>query len=414
MSASILSQRISDSRPLQLALGIMLFLLLVALLAVGIHTVMPDNSVGIDLHVFYLAAQNVFLHHDSPYGDDVALQSQLSVFGRPANVDEDHMSFPYPPYSLLILAPLSGLPFSWVQAIWMAFFLLASVGAMLLAFPQKPLLPVFGVLLFFPFTFGLILGNFVNLIALVILVAISQLMFAKKVHQGIQILLGIFIAWATIKPQFIWMYLICLLLASLKNRYWPLLISFSASLVAFIGISFLLVPNWPALWLERIDKYIIDMAHYPNLTHYLIQLRSPADAQTFSVALIALMLGVTAWALFTWWKGQLSTLLMLAWIGIVTYLIHPTNVSYAQITFLIPLLVWAQAQRNQRSLPIALFFWGALVLSWVNFFLARQGMFGPLVEEWRFVIANVWVFWLLVWPPAGQIQPAVPSKPVYR
>lgn len=414
MNASILSQRISDSRPLQIAFGGMIFLLLVALLAVGIHTVMPENTIGIDLHVFYLAAQNVFLHHESPYGDDVAMQSQLSVLGRPANADEDHMSFPYPPYSLLILAPLAGLPFSWVQAIWMAFFLLASVGAMLLAFPQSPLLPVLGVLLFFPFTFGIILGNFVNLIALVTLVAISQVMFSKNTSQGIQILLGILLAWTTIKPQFIWIYLLTLLLASLKNRYWPLLISFSGSLLGYIAVSFILVPNWPVLWLERINKYIVDMAHYPNITQFLIQLRSAADAQTFSVALIALMLGVTAWAVITWWKDHLSTILMLAWIGIVTYLIHPTNVSYAQITFLIPLLVWAQNQRNQQGLPVFLFYWGAMILSWVFFYFSRQGLLGPLAEEWRVVIGCLWVFWLLVWPSAGLNQQSVPSKPVLR
>jgi len=412
MNASILSQRITDSRSLQLVLGIMLFLLLVILLAVGIHAVMADNTIGMDLHIFYLAAQNVFLHHESPYGEDVAMQSQLSVFGRPANDGEDHMGFPYPPYSLLLLAPLASLPFSWVQAIWMAFFLMASVGAMLLVFPSRPFLPMIGVLLFFPFTFGIILGNFVNLIALVIIAAISQLLFARKPSKGIQILLGGLLAWATLKPQIIWIYLILFLLASLKKKYWPLLISFAISFSVFVGISFLLVPNWPALWLERIGKYVDYMAHFPNITQYLIQLRPSAEVQTLTVALIALMLGVTAWALFSWWEGKLPAQILLAWVGIVTYLIHPTNVSYAQITFLIPLLVWAQNQRNQHGLPIAFFFWGAMILSWAIFYLGQHGMLGPLVEEWRLVISCVWVFWLLIWPSVRQIQPVVPSRPV--
>ncbi|HWQ05450.1 MAG TPA: glycosyltransferase 87 family protein [Longilinea sp.] len=412
MNASILSQRISDSRPLQIALGIVLFLLLVVLLAVGIHAVMADNTVGMDLHIFYLAAQNVFLHHESPYGEDVAMQSQLSVFSRPAKDGEDHMGFPYPPYSLLLLAPLASLSFSWVQAIWMAFFLMSSVGAMLLVFPSRPLLPMVGVLLFFPFTFGIILGNFVNLIALVIIAAISQLLFARKPSQGTQILLGVLLAWATLKPQIIWIYLIILLLASLKKKFWPLLVSFAISFSVFIGISFLLLPNWPALWLERIDKYVDYMAHFPNITHYLNQLRPAADAQTLTVALIALMLGVTAWALFSWWKGRLSALVLLAWVGIVTYLIHPTNVSYAQITFLIPLMVWAQTQKNQHSWPIIIFYWGAMILSWVIFYLGHLGRLGPLVEEWRLIVGCLWVFWMLIWPSRHQIQPTVTSRPV--
>jgi hypothetical protein len=366
---------------------------------------MAGNTVGMDVHTFYLAAQNVFLLHQSPYGEDVAIQSQLSIFGRLAYANEDQMGFSYPPYSLLLLAPIAHLPFEWVQAIWMAFFLMSSVCAMFLIFPRRPLLPVLGVLTFYPFTFGIILGNFVNLIALIILAAISLLVIDNRPSRSTQILLGVLMAWATIKPQFFWLYLIFILLVGFKHHYWLLLVSFGTSLIGLLGISFLLVPNWPALWLERIGKYVTYQGYYPNLTLFLNQLRSPEDAQTLTIALIALLLGVTTWALFDWWEGRLYSLVLLAWMGIVTYFINPRTVSYSQIAFLIPLLVWAQVQKNQRSLPVAVFYWGSIILSWVIFILGQLGTLGILVEEWRLVIGCIWVFWMLVWPAAGQFEP---------
>ncbi|GEM_PF-769741 len=412
MDAILLNQRVVISRIAQITAWVLLFILLVAVLAAGIHAVTAGNTVGMDLHTFYLAAQNVFLKHQSPYGEDVATASQLSVYGRLANPDEDQMGFSYPIYSLLLLAPIAHLSFDWVQAIWMAFFLLASVAAMLLVFPRSPLLPALGVLLFYPFTFGIILGNFVNLLALIVLAATWQLIFKNRAATKTQVVLGVLLAWATIKPQFIWLFLILILLASLKNRYWPLLISFCVSLVGFFGISFVLVPNWPGLWLERVGKYVDYMGRYPNLTLYLNQLRTPEDAQTLTIALIALLLGVTIWALLTWWQGRLTSLVLLAWIGIVTYLINPRTVSYTQIAFLIPLLLWTQNQRNPHNLPVILFYWGSLIFSWAIFIASRMVNLGPLAEEWRLVVGCVWMFWILVSTSTAQSLPQAKSTPV--
>ncbi|NMB68936.1 MAG: DUF2029 domain-containing protein [Chloroflexi bacterium] len=406
MDAILQNQRVAFSRAGQIILWTLLFVLLVVGLAVGIHAVMAGNTVGMDVHTFYLAAQNVFLLHQSPYGEDVAVESQLAVFGRLANANDDQLGFSYPPYSLLLLAPIAHLPFEWVQAIWMAFFLLGSTCAMLILFPKKPLLAVMGILLYYPFTFGIILGNFVNIIAWIILAGIAVLVIAPKRSIGVQILLGALAAWTTIKPQFVWLYLAFLLLVALKNRYWPFLLSFGASLAGFLGISFLLVPNWPALWLERVGKYVGYVGYYPNLTLYLNQLRSPEDAPTLTIALAVLLLGVTAWALYEWWHGRLTPLTLLAWIGIVTYLINPRTVSYTQIAFFIPLLIWAQVQINPHSLPVAIFFWGSLVLSWVIFAVGRFGLSGTLTEEWRLVVGCAWMFWLLAWPAAGAIPAA--------
>lgn len=401
MDVILQNQRVALSRAGQFILWVLFFVVLVTGLAVGIHAVMAGNTVGMDLHTFHLAARNVFLLHQNPYGEDVAVESQLAVFGRLANANDDQLGFSYPPYSLLLLAPIAHLPFDWAQAFWMAFFLMGTTCSMLILFPKRPLLAVVGTLLFYPFTFGIILGNFVNIIAWIILAAIAVLVIEPKRSVGAQILIGALVAWTTIKPQFIWLYLAFFLLVAFKNRYWPFLISFGASLAGFLGISFILVPNWPALWLERVGKYVGYVGYYPNLTLYLNQLRSPEDAHTLTIALAALLLGVTVWALYEWWHGRLSPLTLLAWIGLVTYLINPRTVSYTQIAFLIPLLIWAQVQINPRSLRVALFFWGSLVLSWVIFAIGRFGLPGMLTEEWRLVIGFAWMFWLLVWPTAG-------------
>lgn len=412
MNASILNQHIITSRPLQIILCGCFFIALVALLAAGIHSVMADNTVGMDVHTVYLAARNVFLRHQNPYGDDVAMQSQLSVLHHLASEQEDQMGFAYPPYAMLMVGPIASLPFEWVQAVWMSFLILGSAVVMLLAFTHRAFLPVIGVLLFYPFTFGIILGNLVIPIAIVFLYAISQIFLTNKPSTQIQIVLGFLLAWTTVKPQFSWLFLACLLLACVKQKLRPLITSFFPSMAFLFGVSFILVPGWPLLWLERIHKYSQYVSSDPTIAVYLAQLRTLPEVKTFSVALISLLLGVTAWAFVTWWRGRLSSLILLAWVGFVTYAVYPGNFAYAQIAFLIPLLIWAQAQKKIFSMPVILFFWTAIILSWLFVFFGKRGETSPLVEEWRLVIYCVWVFWLLIWPSARQIQPVVPSMPV--
>jgi hypothetical protein len=154
------------------------------------------------------------------------------------------------------------------------------------------------------------------------------------------------------------------------------------------------------------------MGKVPNITLFLNQLHAPEDAQTFTLALFALLLGVTIWALFSWWKGKLPALVLLAWIGIVTYLVHPRSVAYSQTAFLIPLLVWAYGQRNLRSRPVIFFYWAFLLISWITFILGKQGLLGSLPDEWFLVAGCIWMFWLLVWPPASKLLLTSKSRPV--
>ena len=389
---------------------LLLFLLSLAILSYAIHSLTVGNTLGGDFLVFHLAG-NAALKGDNPYSNEVARQVQLQFHKQLAGPLEDQVGFAYPPYALFILLPLLHLPFAWASAIWMAFLILSVFFLLFSAYPRAPRWVVFSLFLLYPFDFGIILGNFNVLVAAVLVWLYARMTSAEPDRPSLQILGGLMLAWTLIKPQFSWLFAAFLLLAALKRREWPFIISFSISLAAFITSSYLLVPNWPGLWLERLQKYSIYNQTWLDIIFFLRQFLSPAAAQAAGIILLFVLLLVGIQLYRRWKQDKLQNLLLWAWCGLTVFLAHPRGKSYEHLVFLIPLLTWLLERKSRWHIPPLIFWGGSILLSWACFVLQRLPSVPPAVAEAHFLILPPWMLWLLH-APQSEFSSASPENPV--
>ncbi len=394
---SSLSQRIETAlahRPALRTIILVFFLLLLLILFASlIHLTLRDNTIGMDYYTFWLAGQRV-LQGQNPYDETVAIQSQLGIMRRLAGPEDDQMGFAYPPYALLPTLPFALLPFDWAQAFWLAFCFLTLVSALYATQPTRaiPLMAI--VLTFFPVTFGLLLGNFVILISAILLIFFAIVVFGNHHSTAIQIVLGALLAWTTIKPQFIVLYLLFIALYTLKKRLWTLGLSFIITSISLLLLSFMLVPGWPSLWLERIARYANYMHTLPMLL-FLVRSSFPPLITILVTSLLALLsIWVGLFLLRLWQQNRLPLPVLLAWLGLCAYLLHPRNVAYAQIAFLLPFFFWLLTQPSWRSRPIPLFLLIGICGSWIIFALAKLLPAPNLADELRLALYALWCLWL--------------------
>ncbi len=372
---------------------ILTFFVAWAILAAGIAALTKGNTLGTDFYIFYRAGQTAFIDHADPYTDEQALQNQLAIFRRPAAPGEDHLGFGYPPYALLVVWPLLWLNFSWAQAIWAAFLILGLIGAILLAYKKVPAWVGITFLFFYPVTFGLILGNFSILIAAFFLL-IYGLVTDRVLPNRYQVGLGILLSWLTVKPQFIWLFAILILIYALRQRLWGFLSGFGAGLASFILISFAIIPNWPNKWLGSLNNTLYNQSGL-TITTFLSEFLPQAWITLVTIALGLLVLAITIWLFYRWWGNKSDLLLLLAWCAFALYLFHPRGASYELIACYIPMVVWAcRGKLSWRSTPIVAFWFGSLAFSWIIFYASIQNNAPISINEWPFLFYAIWVGWL--------------------
>jgi hypothetical protein len=374
--------------------GAALFIILWGVFAFGIRTATQGNILGSDFFIFWNAGRAAIFERQNPYSDALSLQAQISVFKRPAAAGEDQLGFAYPPYALLAILPLLFLSFDWASAIWISLLTLLLVAAGAWALRGKQwVIPTF--LLFYPTFFGVILGNFAVGLSAGLLLMFGMILRGQRWSRGMQISLGLLAGWMTIKPQFLWLFLFFIALYALREKLWWFLVCFSASVVGCVVVSFALVPNWLPFWLERLTKYTVYNQTLP-VTEYLLGQVMPVQAANIaSLILLIVLIGATMWMLWRWWRGKLAVIPLWAWLGLVVFLAHPHGASYEHLAFLLPLVVWAAGQADWRSLPLNLFWWGSLAVSWAAFFISKAAGAPASAAEWPILFHLVWVGWML-------------------
>jgi hypothetical protein len=375
----------------------LVFLGLIGVLAFGIHTLTQGNNLGTDFYIFWQAGRATYLEHTSPYSDEIATRSQLAIFKRLAKPGEDQLAFVYPPYALLAILPVIALPFDWAQAVWIAFLLIALATAFALAYPHAPRWVGLSFLAFYPVFFGLILGNYAILIAALLVILFGLYLPQARPSTAWQLGAGVLCGWLTVKPQFTWPFLLFFGLYALKVKQWKFLAALAASFLVLIGVSFLLVPNWPDEWLARITKYTAYNQAFPIATFLLKDLFSLNVAAWLSAGLGLACAALTILLARRWWRGTLAPLPLIAWLGFVGYLFHPRGASYEQIAFLLPLALWACTA--PRSWAVAAWWIASLIVSWIAFGVSVSV---PLVSatEWPVLFHVAWIGWVL-WGALG-------------
>ena len=386
-----------------------IFLVLIAVFAIGIFKITKGNTLGTDFYVFYLAGRYTFIENQNPYADKLGDEAQLAILGRPAENGEDRLGFAYPPYSLLAVLPLINIQFPWAQAIWMSFLIILLISIVYLCYPEAPPWLSLSLLIFYPFTFGVLLGNFVVPISGILIISLKFLFRDKDISKYVQIFLGIVFAWCTIKPQFVWLLLIFIILYAIREKFWWLVGSFFASLLSFIALSFLMIKSWPALWFEQLTKYSI--YNQTEITYTFLLRHFLANDNLFIVVtiLFGIILAVlTFWMFKLWFNKRVSWLQIISWIALLTYLIHPRGKSYEQIIYLLPILFWMLTSGNKAGKGKMIFWLGYIVYSWLIFVLSVSVNVPHLIIEWTIIPFLIWFIWFVLKGQSNPIkQPAL-------
>lgn len=374
--------------------GIVLAIILV--FAFAIHSIMSDNVVGNDILVFYLAAKSSFIDGQGPYLSENALLSQVLSYGKPAQPGEDYLTFSYPPYALIPIWILAYLPFQWAQALWMSALIIGFVMMVFLIFPQAERLIAPSTLLIYPITFGILMGNFVIPIAIILLANIKYIFFCKENNNRIlEFILAISLAWTTVKPQFSWLFISFILLSAFSQKKRHLIFFFSMSFIFFLVVSFLIQADW-------INALVKQISFYQQTNQTDLQIKQLVDlllpAKISEIIAIPIILMAILWVLYSftqWWHNKLKTLSVLVIIGWVSYLLYPGGVDYQQIVFLIPLLVGILTWKPKRNYLAPLVWMLFVFLSWLEFFFIRILDFDSPVRNWLFYGYLLWAIILL-------------------
>lgn len=375
-----------------------LFAILQTALTFSIHQIFLNNTPGMDFHIYWVAGRAIE-QGISPYGDEVALESQIGVLDRPARPDEDQMGFAYPIYALLPVFPTVRLPFDWAQAAWFSFNLLGLSLVMILSFPKSPLRALLLAAAFYPLTFALILGNMNIPVAAILILSIRLISMQKDHRRSTQVILGILLAWATIKPQFSMFFLAFIAFFALRDKLKPLMVSFFTSMLVFLAVSTIIWPAWLPEWIGRMRAYTGYIASDPMLLLLLKRFLPSGTAIVSAIILAVLLAVITGILSVRWWQNRYSQSMFLAWIGFISYISMPQSVSYEQIRFFIPLLIWL-ALTPPKTAAWWIFGPVYIVFSWMIFGISRIAPLAGGIEELRFLVYLIWMIWYFLkeWP----------------
>jgi hypothetical protein len=216
-----------------------------------------------DLYPRWLGARELLLHRRNPYSDDVSKEIQKGYYGRELdsnrpNDPKDQQGFAYPVYVVFLLAPVIGLPFSELQVAF--YWLLAIVTAASVVLWLRVLrwrLPLTGVAAGIVLT----LGSFpavqgLKLQQLSLLVAALLAGSAACVVGG-QLIVGVLLALATIKPQLAlplgaWLLVWALSDWRARRRF---VFGFASAMVLLLAASEIVLPGWWRMFLAAIRQY---------------------------------------------------------------------------------------------------------------------------------------------------------------
>lgn len=371
-------------------LAFLAFLVLCGLLGLALHQIFNNSTPGVDLYVFWVAGRALIVEGRDPYALDVNQAIQLGIYGHLLQPGEDPMYFAYPPYALIPVWPLLRLTFDWIQAFWLSFNLLALALCLRFSLPHAQLWTILLTFLFYPIVFGLVLGNFAILLAAILLLCLGRLVLPEKSPaRAEQMILGLLLAWATAKPQFIWFFALLIGFNALRRRQLPFLIGLGSGLILVLVFSFMILPDWPALWLNRLSEYARDDPANSPLQDYL-GIFFPGQLLPLAVyAAGAAILLVSAWLFYRWLCSRLPILPLLAWGGAATFLLNPNGRAYEHIPLLISLIVWTGLP-DTRIRSTAVIFTSYVAATWILFGLSHQ-YFRLAADRGTFLLFIPWI-----------------------
>jgi hypothetical protein len=361
----------------------LLALVLFGLNTWGIYTAFTSRGqIAVwDFHPRWLGLRAMLRDGADPYSDEVTLDIQLQMLGRPARPDEDQQAFAYPLHVMALMGPLALLPLPMAQALWLS---LLEAGLLIFIFvaPRavgwRPPLWLSGLTALFVVglystVWAVILGQISIIVA--VLVALAWWgMRAKRLA-----LAGICLALATVKPQMVFLLVSGLLAHAVYHRRWQLVASLALAFSVLVLLPVPWLPTWPLAWFVAAGRY----ASYTDFESTLTML----TRSTWLANIVAALLVV--WTLDRWWRAPERWAAASDWaLGMliaISALAAPRTTHVNQLILLLPLfLVFRQLGKPGIVAVVEI---GLLVGLWVMDLLLSPSINSPehMVWQHRFI-----------------------------
>jgi len=195
----------------------------------------------------------------NPYDPRVSLRAQEMIYGRPADPasGEDVANFVYPLPAMIFFGPFGLLPYTMARAVWMTLLELCLPAMVILGARLarwNPPMGVMGSLMLFSVMWyhgfrAVVVGQFAVIEALLMTAALLAIQRRHDVWAGL--LLALTVA----KPQMAFLLAPFAVLWAASQRRWWVVISSVGFLGLLMGVSLLLIPDWPTLWLRQLIDY---------------------------------------------------------------------------------------------------------------------------------------------------------------
>jgi len=306
----------------------------------------------------------------SPYDPAVSLRSQERVYGRPANAargeDPQHFLYPFP--SLIVFAPLGLLDFRIAQAVWMSLIELALFASTLLwassvQWKWSTWISVVTLgfsVLWFPAFAALVLAQFAAVEALLLAGSLAA------IRGGRDAVGGLLLAACLFKPQLGIGLVLYIVVWAIVRRRGSLLGWLVTGMVALIGGSLFLNPDW----LAEMVRQIIDYAALPVSLSPMARLAAAFGVGSFGT----LVLSGFGLVYLVWeWRDSLRGderrfVWTVAMTQAVLLLVAPFGIAANLVTLMLPFVVvleaWNARQGGAMRWLATIFLLLVAVFSW--------------------------------------------------
>ncbi len=370
-----------------------------------------NNPGGNDFLAHYIGARSLIFEGKSPYSDEVALEIQRRVFGRPAEPGEIEHRVVYPLYSILIFTPFALFDnYAMARVAWMTVMEIALLGMGYLALQiakWKPKLIIlalyyqFAVLWYHGFR-AVINGNAVIVVGLCITGSLYALSIKKDVAAAL------LLALSTIKPNLVILFIFYVLIWCIYQKRFQVVLWFFGSMLFLVLGGMLLIPDWIVQNVWEILKY--PGYNPPGSIGEVLGFWFPAYAAIIRYGIAAGLGLILGYEILRARKGKFERFVWTAclalaisqWIGIST---DPGNFVILFTPFVFIIAHLEQRWKDQSRYLTPAFLGIVFIGLWVLFLVTLNYEYQPMQSSIMFfpfpAIILLGLYWIKWWVVEG-------------
>jgi hypothetical protein len=357
------------------ALATALAVLTYVLLVYAVYSLFTSRiPSGNDFYPRWVGTRALLMEGRDPYSDEVTLEIQRGMYGRPAGENEDQVAFAYPLYVSFLVLPFALLPYPLAQAFWSSALIIATLGALTVILRTLDWQPspiglvglALWTVLFYPTARSIILGQ----ISIVVLGFVALALWALT--QGHGVLAGCLLALSTIKPQLVFLIVPFLLLMMIRRRDYRGVLAFLSTMALLLAITTMALPGWIRSFVSGLTSYHSYTSIYRGGTSpigYMVNALLPTSLSGVVTVIVSLgLLAYVAYACYAAFTDRLQASTALSLAVVATLLLPGETGTTNQVLLLLPILFCLTEPRIARSVRTALLSF-LLAAPWTLFLL---------------------------------------------